>query len=680
MIKLTFSKGRAFLIKKILILLLIFLLSISFLFFNDKGNQWLRPYFANYLESKVGRGMHVDVSHLKIDLNHIEFNILVNSSVEIEGEGKLSLLTQDLNLYYTIKSDSLENRMDVNGTVTGSFFDMYIDGEGEMLQSTIDYRLYRKDNVLHGVKLKIDNADVASFFKLTSQAVYARGKVDVKVDIENLEKQSVQTNVKIRFHETRLNANVFKEKLEINLLKNIILTANLDLKVCNKYFQLEGFVKNNLATLNLYRAHYDMETKELSSDYILLVPELSKLTNDSKQKLKGKLKIEGRFKSKNSKVCLAGKCKDFGGKIVFNLNENKLNAYMNGVDIEKLLYLLGEKPYMTGKLMADIELDDIEKKEGIFNFKTKDAKTVDDTFRKKLNLNFQKSVPFVLNVKGSINGQIIDMKAKLNSEIFDYSSSDIKYKLSSNKLSSSYFFQIPKLSKLNSTTGKNLKGELSIIGELNYDEEMIVTGNSQNFGGNIDFKLKAQKLNTELNNVSVEKFLNIFSYPEVFKAKLVGNFDYNLATHSGKITSKLNQVELLNSSLAKVIRKIRGSKIDKERYDKTYFNAIFHKNFVDIDFEVQSKTVLLSIPSGRINQEDNTIHAYYKMKVDNIEVEGKIRGALSHPEVTFNSAKYLQNNMMSVIEDTIPSPAVRGFKMGKKNHDTMKNMMFDFFK
>ena len=70
--------------KKILTLLLILLLSISFFLFHDKGNQWISPYFANYLERKAG-GMQIEISHLKIDVNHIEFNALLNGLVTLEG-------------------------------------------------------------------------------------------------------------------------------------------------------------------------------------------------------------------------------------------------------------------------------------------------------------------------------------------------------------------------------------------------------------------------------------------------------------------------------------------------------------------------------------------------------------------------------------------------------------------
>jgi hypothetical protein len=630
--------------RKIFIVLFILLSSISFLFFHDKGNDFLRPYFAKYLENKLLADMQIEVSHLKIDLNHIEFHAILNEFIDINAEGEFSLFTQTLNIDYTIQSNLLKNKIDINGTFRGTFNNLNINGKGEIVQSKVNYQLNVKDDLFSHIKIKINKADIASFLELTAQPTYATGKVDVNVDIENLEKQTTNTNPQIVFHETILNQKIFKEAFDLDLPSKTVLTAKLNAKFTTKTFQVNGVIKSEFATLKLSKSYYNRRTKELSSDYTLLIPRLSKLP--TKQKLRGSLEVIGAFQRKNSKVYLIGKCKDFGGRVVFNLKENQLNVHMNGVDIEKISYLFGEKPYVRGKLMADIELHDFKQREGTFNFKMKEAEIIASSFRKELNLNFEKSVCFLFNAKGDIGQKEITMEAQLDSDILKYTSSDIKYKFSSKALSSTYLVEIPKLSKLNSITGKKLKGELSIHGELNHENEMIITGNTQNLGGNIDFKFKAQKLNAKINNIEVKKLMETLSYPQVFKAKLFGDFNYDFARSSGRFTSRLKQAELLNTYLTQVIKEIRGTSVANERYAKTYFNATFHKHLVNINFKAQSKRVLLSIPSGQINQVNNKINAYYKVEVDKKKLEGRIMGDLSDPKISLDSSKYIQNNMM----------------------------------
>ncbi len=649
-------------------MLFILLIPISFLIFHDKGNAFLKPYFAAYLERKLVADMKIELRHLKIDLTYIEFKAVLNEASNIEGQGQLSLFGQTLNIDYTVKSNVLKNKIDIKGTARGTFNNLDIQGRGEIVQSKVNYTFNVKDDLFSHIKVKINKADIASFLELTKQAPYATGKVDVNVDIKNLEKQNISDTPQIVIHKTFLNEKTFKEKLNIDLPSQTVLTATLSAKFLAKSFQLNGVIKSDFATLNLSKTYYNRRTKELSSDYRLLIPRLSKLT--TKQRLRGKLEVVGTFQRKDAKVYLAGKSTDCGGRMVFDLKANKLNAYINGVDIEKLLFLFDKKPYVRGKLVLDIELNDLKKLEGSFNLKTKEARIIDHTLRKELSLNVGEDIYISLNAKGKISAKAINMEAKLNSEFFEYGSSDIKYEFLDKALSSTYLLHIPKLSKLNNLTGKRLKGALSINGKVKYQNKMLITGSTKDLGGNIDFKFKAQKLNAKINNISVEKLMQVLSYPQVFKAKLFGDFDYDFARSFGKLKSTLNEAELLNTYLRGVIKRIRGIDLASERYNQAYFNATFHKNIIDIDFKAQSKRVLLSIPSGQINKVSNSINAYYKVKVDNKKLEGKIRGDLSDPQISLDSSRYLQNNMMNMMQDN----------MGKKESKVMKDMMHGFFR
>ena len=673
--------------RKIFIVLCILLISISFLLFHDKGNNFLKPYLSSYLERKLTTGLNIKVVDLKIDLNHLQFNAKINELTHLKAQGKFSLFSQTLDLNYTLKSDDLKNKelsfkhkTNIKGTVSGTLNNMDIQGAGEIVKSNINYTFNVKDDLFNHIKIKINKADIASLLQLTAQAPYARGKVDVNIDIENLEQQSINNNPQIVLHKTILNQKIFKQKLKIDLPERTIITAKLNTKVSNKFFQINGIIQSTLASINLSNTYYNMKTKELSLDYKLLIPRLSKIITEHKQKLRGKLQIKGTFQSKNGKSHLTGKSKDLGGRVVFELKENKLNAHMNDVDIQKLLLLFGEKPYATGRFIANLQLNNLKELEGNFNFETKDSKSINYRLQKELNLNFGKDMPFSLNAKGTIRPKVISMEANLNSDIFQYSSSDIKYHLPNKTLNSTYLLHIPKLSKLNSLTGKTLKGELSINGELTHKNEILITGNTKDLGGNIDFIFKTKKLHAKMNHVSVEKLMQVLSYPQLFKANLVGMLDYNLATSSGKFRSTLNKAELLNSYLIQVIKTIKGDQLNSERYHKTHFNATLNKNLIDIDFKAQSENVLLLIPSGQINKISNKINAYYKVKVENKNLEGRIRGDIANPKITLDSSKYIQDNMMSMIQENMNKGRMGDFGMGKKESNAMKSMMNSFFR
>ena len=119
--------------RKILIFLLILFSSLFFLLFHDKGNVYLKPYLASYLEKKLKQKISVKVEHLKIDFNYIELRAKLNEVTDFNAHGELSFLTQNLNLAYTLRSDNLENKIDINGTVKGLFDNMQIEGKEKLL-------------------------------------------------------------------------------------------------------------------------------------------------------------------------------------------------------------------------------------------------------------------------------------------------------------------------------------------------------------------------------------------------------------------------------------------------------------------------------------------------------------------------------------------------------------------
>ncbi len=673
--------------KILLILLILFLGAISFLLFHDKGNEYLKPYLATYLETKLDNNMSVVVDELKIDLDHVEFSAVLNKQTEVKAQGELSLLSRTLDIDYTLKSDgfkTFDNKVDINGTVTGAFSNLQVQGKGETLKSHIDYALNVKDDVINNIRVNINRADIASLLELASQPAYATGKIDVDINIPTLEEMDSKGKAKIVLHSTTLNEKVFQKELKIDLPKNTIVTANIDSKVSADAFELEGVIDSNLASLKLSQTTYDLNSQVFLTNYALSVPKLSKLLFLTKQKLNGKLQLNGKFTVKKDAYSIKGQSNSLEGKSSFNFNGKKLEVDMRNIEIAKLLHLVNQKPYASGKLMSKIRLSDLKNLAGTFKIATQEAKTINATLKKEMKINFGKAIDFSLNSEGNIKSDIVTLKNQLTSDIVNYYSNDMQYELKNATLSSTYQLDIPKLSKLNALAGKALKGSLAIHGEMNYQNSLNITGSTNSLGGDINFKLANKKLIANINNVSVEKLMHTLSYPQVFKALLVGDFNYDLVTQKGTFTSKLNNAQLLSNQLTVLVQQIRGFDLTKERYTETKFNAKLNKNIINIDFKAKSKTVLLEIPSGRINKVNNSINANYLVKVENKDVGGKIKGNISKPKVTIDSSNYIKEKVIDVIKNNISEDTLKKLGLDKIEADALKdtvnNFLGDLFK
>ncbi|CAA6811307.1 MAG: Unknown protein [uncultured Sulfurovum sp.] len=633
--------------KKILFFVLILLLSLSFLIFHDKGNEILKPYLSSYLEHKFQQNISVEIEQLKLDFNYLEFSARVNKIIKVNAEGDLSLFAQKLNLNYTLNTNDIKNKIDINGTVVGAFNNLKIQGKGDIVKSSINYAFDFKNDVPKKIKLHINNADVPSLLQLLSQPTYATtGKIDINMEIPNLIELDNKGEVKIVLHPSTIDQKVYK---------------------------------SDLLTLELSHITYNINTKELLANYLFTAPRLSKLVFLSQKKLNGKLDINGQLELINKDINITGTSESLGGKTNFDYNGKNLNAYFNNIKINKLLYILNEKPYVSGEMDANVKLSNLKQLKGTFELSTQTATTNNHTIRKEFDLNLKKPIPFTLQSKGAIVSNILNIQSLLKSEILTYTSDDSKYHLNTSTLSSSYQVKIPKLSKLDTIMDNSLKGKLELDGKMNYDKGFLITGSTKSFDGNIDFRFEKKQLNSKINNISAQKLMYLFSYPQTFKANVLGTFNYDFATQKGKFLSTLHKTQFLNSDLTSEIKQLRGLDLTKEHYDKAHFNVIFNKNLIDINFKAKNKRVLLAIPFGRINKAKNRIDATFNINIDNKEILGKLQGDSSDPEIRVNSSKFIKDEMQNMFQGNMPDEAFNELGFGKKETDMMRGMMDSFF-
>jgi len=661
-----------------LIILLIIFSSLFFLIFHDRGNDYLKPYLSTYLEKEFDNNISVEIQHLKIDQEYLELKALINHNIILNAHGQVIPLEKRLNIDYELFG--FEDNIDVNGTLKGHFNDMVIRGDGDAFKSNLHYTLNLKDDVLNNINIQIKQAEIAEILLLSAQPAYATGKLDIDINIPSLDENFTKGSTHILLHETLLNESLLNKTFKTNLPPKTILSGNIDGEVNREKVNFTGELKSSLAKLQLTNAKYDIKEEILASNYTLSIPKLAQLYSLTNQKLKGKLVVNGSLKLNKNDFSLKGESKSLGGKTYLNLKNNQLNAELKNIEITKLLHMLGERPLVKGQLLGQIKFKNLKTLNGTFNLKTVQAKTINHTFKKELNIDFGKAVAFQLHTQGQIAKKIAHIQTKLDSELFSFNSNDMQYHLDNATLFSSYLLNIPKLSKLNAVAGKKLQGSLDIAGKIQSDKTLLITGNSQNLGGDISFKLKNDQLNTLIKEVSVQKLMYLLNYPQIFKASIVGDFNYNLSTRKGLFNSKLHQAQLLPNNLTKLIKQIRGVDLTKERYNETTLVARLHKNNINFDFNAKSKKVTIAIPNGRINKAKNSIDANYKVNIEKKDIAGKIKGNISKPHITIDSSQFIKDNVINAIQEHIGGDKLKDLGIGEKEKDAIKNILGDLFK
>jgi len=674
--------------KKLLALMLLIILPLSFLIFHNKGNELLKPYLSSYIESQIEENITIEIQHLKIDAKKIQFTTIINKKTLLQAKGDFSLFTRTLDLNYTINSDgfkskdiSLDTKTALIGTVKGSFDNIYVKGEAKVdtFESKLTYKFQHKEKLIKKLHIDMDKGDVTELLHIAMQPPYAKGKIDLHIYIPVLKGKQSRGNADITLYETILNEKTIKKEFQIELPPKIKVSSVIHANINTQTVIANGKLHTSLANLDFKKAEYNLKTQILESDYHLKITDLLKLQSVTKQKLYGALELTGSVTKKEKQFTAKGQSKSLGGLTHVSIQDKQLNVNLKKVDMAKILYLIGEKPYAKGVLSGQVHLNNLKSIEGNFKLSSEQLKTVNSTIEKELNITLEQPINILIESEGTIHPNNILVKSKIETDIFTLTSNDLNYNLKTTFLQASYFMNIPDLSKLKPFTNKLLKGSLSINGKMKKDKIFTMNGTTKDLDGEISFNLVNEKLKVNLKDISTHKLMYILIYPQIFQATLVGELNYNLIQQQGIFNSKLNQAQLLPSQLTFLIKQFQGVDLTKERYNETILHAKLNKNEIYFDFQAKSKMSDLRLLSAKINKLNNTISSTYNIKVKDKDISGKIEGSIDNPDVSINSSQFIQKELIESIEKHIDKDTLKSFGIGEKEQEAVKDLLRGFF-
>ncbi|RUM75435.1 MAG: hypothetical protein DSZ11_02275, partial [Sulfurovum sp.] len=651
--------------KTVLLIIVILTTSLSWLLFHDKGNALLKPYLSSYLSHQVKKD--INIQKLKIDMGHLEATAIIDEKSQLTTEGEFSLLTQTVELNYqlisknfTSKELHLQGDIDVNGTAKGSIENMKIEGKGDAFKFDLAYNFILNKQKIHALKLTIDKAEVEKILTLMEQPSYAKGRADIVVHIPIVEKKISKGTVDIKLYETLLNENILHQAFDLTLPSNTKLTAKIHSQLNSNVLKLQGNIKSNLGTLSFKDANYSLKDKKLQSDYQIKTQEPTHHYP---------LAFNGQIEYHNKKLILKGESSSLGGVTQLLIEGHHLKTTFRDIHMEKLLQLIGEKSYIQGFINANVELSDIQTKKGRFTMKSKNLKTVNPLIKKAFDITLTEPLELKLEAEGDIDKELLSMKTKLLSKMFNLTSHKLQYHLKTASLEAPYSLNIPKLKAFKALVRQPLSGQIKIRGEIKKDKILRIKGITNSLGGELNFNVKDDDFRANLKSVSVRRVMKTLNYPESFTGKLFGDINYNLKNKKGNIHTQLKQAQLLPNEMTNIIKNLRGVDLTKERYNQSLLVAKIDNKKIYFDFHAKSKTTKISLNNAKLNQEKKTIHAQYTLVIENKDISGEIQGDIYHPKITIDSSKFVQKE----IEDKMKEFGIREEDKQMIN-DTMKKI------
>ncbi|SFZ98319.1 hypothetical protein MNB_SV-5-683 [hydrothermal vent metagenome] len=346
---------------------------------------------------------------------------------------------------------------------------------------------------------------------------------------------------------------------------------------------------------------------------------------------------------------MEGKVKYSGIKIKDNFED--VNIHFNDIHALKLFTLLGEPTLPNGKANVDayFTLINDKKKKGHLDF--------------VLQKGQYQTLPLALKAKADIHNNLITFLSDATLSTANIHISKGEYNLLTNRSKAFYTVKTNNLAPLEPLIGKFM-GPFSTSGEITYNKQFQVRGLSSSFGGMIDFLYKKDMLYIDLEKVSLNRFMGLFPYPKMLNAQVNGNINYNYKEEKLLVRTDLNNTKFLNSDLVETVFEKSGVNMLKEVFPHSTLRATYQNKILQGDIILKNKQSHFYFTNVKMNKNNNSVNAYFDLKMQGQEFSGKVYGSLDNPKVNLNMQKLIRYQMDKQL-DTY---------MGKGNRKMMEAM------
>jgi len=256
-----------------------------FLLFTGGGNDILKPFVNSYVSTKSG-DYDISLTSFRLTPSTIDANITVNSSLNTNIHGNLNLLSQEFDLAYLLVSDhfkmkdfTLNEKIDLKGTIKGNPNQVFLDGLGKAINSNLKYSLKTDNKEINDIHIDIKKGNLRSILLLANQKPYLAGKFDLHVNMPKLDIRNPKGKASLVLHPGKVNRELIKDDFNITLPKDFRYQADIHSNVKGSYASLDGKIKTSLADLFLENGKIYIKSKKAAANYTLDIPNLSKLNN-----------------------------------------------------------------------------------------------------------------------------------------------------------------------------------------------------------------------------------------------------------------------------------------------------------------------------------------------------------------------------------------------------------------
>jgi len=619
------------LLKMTLWTLLFVLLALwgSFFFvFSQTGNEMLKPYVKQRIEEKIG--MPVEVSHFRLESGRSSLDFIVNGQAVVNVVTHYNLYEGSFEGIYRIKADTFKyeeiqfTKADLKGNFKGKAEDIYVDGQGTMLDGEIEYSLNVIDEVAQKIVLTMKEAQLAAVLQLNGYPALAEGKIDIDINMPNIGENAASGDGHIVLKKATFNRQLVKDLYNYTLPENSYVTGAIDAGVTGKTIQLRGEVKSNLFMLKITDGQIDTAAKKMSSVYSLDVQDMRILTRN---KLAGPFTLNGNIQREGKNTRVSGKSNSLGGELHL-LVQDTIKLTLEKLSLERLLPFLKAPDYAKGEVSGTIVLDDRHRESGNYDLHIDKGVLKSKALQKLSRYNIPEDNTFTLEAKGEIAKKQLTGDIMLKSTLMDAVFTSVVYDSKEKLVVSEYDLLVHDVNALIPMANRANKAAVSAEGSLKYKDRLSISGMMKGMGENVSFSYDSQRLKVDASKLLVEKILALTANPIYVKGTMDAKADFtSLKPHQGSF-------ELKGDNLVtdpKVMEKLTGEAL--EAAIEVQSSGTFKEGIGNIDTKIKSSLGSISLPDMVYDTKKKNIQSSYVIDVPELQklrnvIDRKLYGPL----------------------------------------------------
>ena len=642
--------------------------------FTSVGNAILSPM----IETKIQEQTKLDSKLRTFSLRMSDFEILLDLDEHnsVYAKGTYSLLEQSFDAIYDVKLKKLETLealiqkplkgpLFTDGTAKGDLAFMKIDGKSDLALSSTVYHVELTDLDPTSITASIANAELVALLELAGEKQYAQGKLDVDIDFKSIKQHELDGTIVLATRQGMLNSKLMSKEFEINIPKTKF-SMNLDAKLKGDDIDYTYALNSNLATIKS-AGNVVPEPLQVDVTYALDVKELAVLKPITAQDIRGPLALNGTAKGSKAEMIVQGKSSIAASNTKFStkLQDFKpvsIQANIEKLKIEKLLYMLKEPHYTNGVLSLNADMTNLKEGQlkgtvvssitkGLLNsqYLTKEQK-----FKSKMP-----RTAFNLSSHTSLNGDMTQTKLNFKSTLVSLDIKKANYDIKTQSISSDFKTSIPNLDKLYFITQRRLKGAMTLNGEVKKDKDLDLVVSSSIAGGVLEAKMFNDDVHVDLKSIQTIKALEMLIYPEVFSASLNGTLDYNTQDEKGKFKGDLLNGKFMDNMMFTMLQQYGNLDLYKEKFSGSV-SADINKEKLLGSLSLASNSSSIKTKDAKLDSKAKTVDAKIEVTANKHPMSIILKGNMSRPAVMIDPGDMMKNEVKKVVGEKL-NDFLKGF-------------------